>query len=358
MRSLLQDHKIYLPFFIWPLAVIAGIVIAGGSLSYAPYGRINILWVWLIWAGLPALGSLFSLLFILVGSNRPWLFRLGRNHLRWYPTPGQRLHMIWLVQMLWCLVALGMLMGYLVLLLFSDLAFGWSSTILEDRNTISRAVHWLALPWWSLWPAAVPTESLVAATQYQRVVPGEGDPAMAGQWWRFLMASLLLYNLLPRAVLAGIFYGRWWWSTREELTVRGNASVGARGDSDAPFREDVVDHWRSAVPVHWEYPASGDVISFGEASWSEDENTMAKLLERRPDGLLWQVKAERSPVAELADLIALARGRGINRQALWVHSGVATDPARHLASWHVFARQHGLVWITDFAGTPINSSDN
>ena len=123
MRSLLHGQTISIPFYIWPLAVLAGLVIAAGSLSYAPYGRINILWVWLIWAGLPTLGSLVSVLLTPLASRQPWLFRWGRGTPHWYPTPVQRLHMIWLVQLVWCLVAVGMLIGYLLLLLFSDLEF-------------------------------------------------------------------------------------------------------------------------------------------------------------------------------------------------------------------------------------------
>ena len=351
MRSILHGHTISIPFYTWPLAVLAGLVVAAGSLSYAPYGRINILWVWLIWAGLPALGTLMSLLLTPLASRQPWLFRWGRGRPHWFPTPVQRLHMIWLVQVVWCLVALGMLIGYLLLLLFSDLAFGWSSTLLQDNDFVARAVRWLALPWQWLWPSAVPTESLVAATQYQRIVPGEGDPAMAGQWWRFLMASLLFYNLLPRVVLAVIFYGRWRWFTRSELTVRGSPSASINAHKVEPLREESAVHWQSAIRVQWEYSGSDDAISFGKSSWSDDEATMTRLSEQQPARLLWQVEAERSPVAELGDLISLARASGVTEQAVSVRSGAKTDPARHLASWRSFALQHQLVWISDSTDT-------
>ena len=179
---------------------------------------------------------------------------------------------------------------------------------------------------------------------------------MAGQWWRFLMASLLFYNLLPRAILAGVFYGRWRWSTRPELTVRGSPSAGVKAHKVEPLREDTTGHWKSAIRSCWEYPGSGDSVSFGEASWRDDEATMARILEQRPERLLWQVEAERSPVAELGDLIGLARASGVAEQALWVREGAKTNPARHLASWRGFALQHRQVWIADAADTTTDKS--
>src|SRR5690606_17560364 len=112
------------------------------------------------------------------------------------------------------------------------------------------------------WPSAVPEESLIMATQFQRIVPQAGDPALAGQWWRFLMASLLFYNLLPRVVLAIIFYGRWRWSERPEFTVRGGSSHAIQAAA-GELQEDGLDHWQSAVRVSWEYPGSNETIGFG-----------------------------------------------------------------------------------------------
>lgn len=174
---------------------------------------------------------------------------------------------------------------------------------------------------------------------------------MAGQWWRFLMASLLFYNLLPRVVLAVIFYGRWRWFTRSELTVRGSPSASINAHKVEPLREESAVHWQSAIRVQWEYSGSDDAISFGKSSWSDDEATMTRLSEQQPARLLWQVEAERSPVAELGDLISLARASGVTEQAVSVRSGAKTDPARHLASWRSFALQHQLVWISDSTDT-------
>ncbi len=342
-----KSANISVPLLIWPLAFAAGIGIAAGTLSYSPQGRINVLWVWLLWAALPLLGSAGSLVFALLGSSRPWLFQWRNRSLGWYPQPRQRLQMLWLLQLVWCLLALGMVLGYWLLLLLSDLAFGWSSTLIDDAGVIAGAVEWLAFPWRSLWPAAVPTADTVAATYFQRIAPATTEPALATDWWRFLMASLIAYNLMPRALLALLFYGRWRWSHRQGLLVHSEApSEPAIAPQHQPVVEGRLADWNQALRLTWEYQDPA-LPGFGLSTWEQDEQRLAQLLAQQPKRLLWQVNATRSPVAELGDLVATARAGGVSAQALWARPDRATDPERHIRSWHSFARQHQLVWIVD-----------
>ncbi len=110
----------------------------------------------------------------------------------------------------------GALLGCLRLVVFSDLAFAWSTTLVElDAGRFHALVSALAWPWSGLWPDAVPTLSLVEATRYSRLEgayldAGNGraaDPALVGGWWRFLLAAIATYGLAPRAVLLAA--GRW-----------------------------------------------------------------------------------------------------------------------------------------------------
>jgi hypothetical protein len=341
------NNRIAVPFYVWPLAFVAGILVAAGSLSYSPQGRINVLWVWLIWAGLPLLGTLASLFFAAFGSSRPWLFQWGKRSFSWYPSPAQRAHMLWLLQAVWCVFGLGMLTGFLALLLFSDLAFGWSSTLVQDPETALSAAQWLALPWQPLWPSAVPTAEMIAATHYQRINPTATDPALAGQWWRFLMASLIFYNLLPRTLLAAVFYIRWRWRLQPQLSVRSSSPLTNRNAHHPELTQDTLDHWQQALRVNWELQDATGAATLGLRSWSEDEVQLNQLLDKKPHQLLWQVKASRSPVAELSDLMTKARQAGVQRQALKAQTDAETEPERHLASWQAFARQHQLIWIAD-----------
>ena len=96
------------------------------------------------------------------------------------------------------------------LVVFSDIAFSWSTTLVElDSARFHAVVRALASPWGWAWPDAVPSSALVDATRYSRLegaylLSGAGrasQPALVGGWWPFLVAALTCYGLLPRAVL-------------------------------------------------------------------------------------------------------------------------------------------------------------
>lgn len=96
------------------------------------------------------------------------------------------------------------------LIVFSDLAFGWGTTLQLDPSVLHGLLAALSAPWGWLAPEAVPSEALVAATRYVRLegtYVGAGDAVSAGGWWPFLVAALATYGVLPRAVLLG--WSRW-----------------------------------------------------------------------------------------------------------------------------------------------------
>lgn len=104
----------------------------------------------------------------------------------------------------------GALAAILRLVVFTDVAFGWSTTLAGlDAQRFHSIVAALAAPWRALWPAAVPDPGLVAATRYSHLeaaylLAGAGRsarPEIVGGWWPFLVAALLAYGLLPRLVL-------------------------------------------------------------------------------------------------------------------------------------------------------------
>jgi hypothetical protein len=107
----------------------------------------------------------------------------------------------------------GILLAILRLVVFTDVAFGWSTTLVElDARRFHALVHAIALPWRALWPEAVPTVELVEATRYSRLegaylLSGAGRsarPDLVGGWWSFLVAAVVAYGLLPRAVLLAV----------------------------------------------------------------------------------------------------------------------------------------------------------
>jgi hypothetical protein len=119
-----------------------------------------------------------------------------------------------LTQVFGVLFNVGALLGLLRTVAFTDVAFGWSTTLVElDPSRFHALVHALALPWRWLWPSADPGPALVEATRYSHlsaayVTAGRAaDPAQVGGWWPFLAAALATYGLLPR--LATLALASW-----------------------------------------------------------------------------------------------------------------------------------------------------
>ncbi len=105
----------------------------------------------------------------------------------------------------------GALLSLVGTVAFTDVAFAWGTTFDVGGDALATALDALATPWGWLWPAAVPDVALIEATRYTRLdaaylsaPPGVRvvDAAMVGAWWRFLLAALLTYGLVPRVLLA------------------------------------------------------------------------------------------------------------------------------------------------------------
>ncbi|MEM1436186.1 MAG: DUF2868 domain-containing protein [Pseudomonadota bacterium] len=99
----------------------------------------------------------------------------------------------------YALGALGMLIG---LVTFSDMAFGWSTTLDVSAERVAGWVDALAWPWAVVWPAAAPGLELVEASRFYRAAGVEAARvAQLGNWWPFLLMAMLCYALLPRLLL-------------------------------------------------------------------------------------------------------------------------------------------------------------
>ncbi|MDH3694731.1 MAG: DUF2868 domain-containing protein [Gammaproteobacteria bacterium] len=95
----------------------------------------------------------------------------------------------------------------LYLVVFSDLAFGWSTTLKTDSGSFHGLTQWLTMPWQTGFADATPSLELVDNTRYYRLDEGllpntrtDSDPALLGQWWPFLLMCILVYGLVPRVV--------------------------------------------------------------------------------------------------------------------------------------------------------------
>jgi hypothetical protein len=96
-----------------------------------------------------------------------------------------------------------------MLIAFTDLAFGWSTTLSVDSATASGIVHAIAAPWAGLFPASVPDAALVERSQFFRLegYGGLPDSRVLTGWWSFTVLAVITYGLLPR--LAFLIVAGW-----------------------------------------------------------------------------------------------------------------------------------------------------
>ena len=126
------------------------------------------------------------------------------------PLPvGQHLA-VWWTQLFSLGFAIGSLLALFYQISIFDLAFAWSTTLNLSAGQFQQITNILAWPW-SWWlPQAVPTTTLIEASQYFRLQSSTpqvlNSAAQMTQWWPFLLLSISSYSLLPRllsTVLAG-----------------------------------------------------------------------------------------------------------------------------------------------------------
>jgi uncharacterized protein DUF2868 len=93
-----------------------------------------------------------------------------------------------------------------LLVVATDLAFGWSTTWdAIDARSLHAAAELLAAPWSRWLPDAVPSAELIEHTQYFRGAGGfAGNAPRSAAWWRFLLACMACYGLAPRAALLAV----------------------------------------------------------------------------------------------------------------------------------------------------------
>jgi hypothetical protein len=236
---------------------------------------------------------------------------------------------------------LGALAMALFLVVFTDLAFAWSTTLDLSPEAFLRVTSALARPWSAFWTDGVPTAALVGETQYFRAA-GSHNAAPSAPWWRFLLACMLVYGLAPR--LALLAFARWRLQAAIRRAFRRIPGVAAlrdrlesrlvetaaeteeaSGPPQRPVLQDVVAEIPAGAACHvvvWSgFPLADaevasralglEVRSFasaGEGALENDARVLATLAEARDDApVLVVAKAWEPPVLELLDFIGELR---------------------------------------------------
>lgn len=191
------------------LGLLCGFLAAYGVLAGDGQGRVNLLFLLLLFAFLPLIGLVLSLVLLAKGGGKGlagWILdiplwprhltlalpQLGIHH-------GRELWLFYQTQILALSFSMGSLLLYLLLLLGTDITFVWRSTLLAPDDLLPT-LQLIALPW-SFWPEAQASLALIEQTQDFRLESqGITQPAV-GLWWQYILAAQLVYNLVPRTLM-------------------------------------------------------------------------------------------------------------------------------------------------------------
>jgi MFS family permease len=138
-------------------------------------------------------------------------------------------------------LALGFFAGALAVALlrvtFTDLAFGWGTTLQMDPERVHTWTRYVSAPWAPWLPQAVPDGALVEASRIYRLEQGRLPPErveLLGRWWPFVLMTLLVYGALPRLLL--MLVGSWRLRRATRDLLRNDPEVTALLDRlDAPL---------------------------------------------------------------------------------------------------------------------------
>jgi hypothetical protein len=264
----------------------------------------------------------------------------------------------------------GALVATLAFVAFTDLAFGWSTTLDVSASAVHRWVRFLAAPWASLWPAANPSLELVEATRFFRVALGDRiqvvNPIVYGGWWPFLVMSILGYAVVPRALMMGAVS---FWVARETGYAIGltpgvdrlldrlttplveaqalseEVEIGRSSNELAPEVE--MAGWLAAhagadpIVVRWAESSSEEALraaigieslrflDAGGRCSLEDDATAARELARGTAGMIVCVRGYEPPVLDVLDFLRAIRGQaGLERSLLVVLFGANDGSVR------------------------------
>lgn len=163
---------------------------------------------------------------------------------------------------------------FLYLVVVSDLAFSWSTTLDIAPKQFHTITHGLAAPWFWL-DTALPSEQLVQRSFHYRGT--EFDRELSKSWWPFILTAMLVYGLLPRIISAAVASVRLQRATRHAL-------VAMPGAVELLRRVERADgNAASEPPTHDSTPTAATMGALGDRpmviDWSGAAGSVARAVE-------------------------------------------------------------------------------
>lgn len=226
----------------------------------------------------------------------------------------------------------GLTLSFLRLVLFTDLAFAWSTTLDLQPSTLHSWTSLLTAPVSLLIPSVSPSLDLVSGTRYFRLEDG-GFSAVAsmdvpGSWWPFVLGILCLYGVLPRLLCLAVGA----WKTNAQVKACFTQFPGASDvirrlrspiietitkddQEDAPdsvSQDSETDHGITKTPTQiliWNEAQNPFIEARqtqigGRQSWEQDIRSLKTFSAEIGNAEAWiSVKAWEPPTADLVDLL-------------------------------------------------------
>jgi hypothetical protein len=255
------------------------------------------------------------------------------------------------------------LVACFTLVVFTDLAFGWSTTLTTgnaalDAQRVYRITTAAALPWsWALEDAR-PSLALIEESRYYRVAGASvsrAEAARLGSWWKFVALSIAVYGLLPRAITLAFASARLRAAVRAAIAAEPGLSALTRrihraqvetravapetGDASgrtgavAPAAPSLIGpiqavvNW-SGVPVGaeflaHEFPGAALFQAGGAAALQDDIALARKLGGARSGDIVVVVKGWEPPLMEFIDFVnTLRESRGAGKMTVVLPFGL------------------------------------
>ncbi len=216
------------------LGFLLGVAVAGIALGYEGRYPVNLFALLGVLVGLPLLMLLITLLLLpgrIPGLAAVQSVAAGMNPGRWVGAwldrflgaelfapgllrGGASAFSRWQLAVFSQWLALGFFAGALtvslLLVTFTDLAFGWSTTLQLNAALVHNWVAVLSAPWAGWLPQAAPDLALVEASRYVRLDQSpmpQGRAEQLGNWWPFVLMTVVVYGVLPRLLL--LLFATW-----------------------------------------------------------------------------------------------------------------------------------------------------
>jgi len=346
--------------FNWP-TVIAGAFL-GLMLSYAAFsgdylGRVNLLYLLVVFFLIPTLGLLVSLISLtgrvginlasilkkfsfFVDDSSSLMRRIGQLKItkQWLFMQSQVAALAYSVTSL--VIFIGMLLA-------TDVNFIWRSTILS-ADQIYSFLSIIASPWF-FWESAQPTLELLKLTQDSRISTNQTSVEVYARWWQFIFAIQLFYALIPRAICL--------WFSRISLRKATNLDIESRlnvkdihkkaSPGSAKHQEIVCEKIDESVLVtNW---ANIDLALLSDSSnlnLAQDNIMKAgptatdaeqMIAERWQGGQVVLVKSWEPPLGELEDYLDNSHGYLLPLD--WKEGKLVAPSKVHIDEWIRFAAQ-------------------